>query len=168
MSDSFSTPVEAPITVAELIRASVTAHIEREATDNIGAASIGMEELIESLVQEVGEAAFINLLAELVLYQDEMARFVRNTFGIGVSQASVARKQNADLQSYYFHKVSQFCSYQLVFIDKSSCDKRIGTQRTGWSPVGTTPVQVTQFHRDQRHQILVAYTQDGVLLSRVY
>ncbi|KAH3912020.1 hypothetical protein HBH56_120590 [Parastagonospora nodorum] len=151
MSDSFSAPVEAPITVAELIRASVTARIEREATDNI-----------------VGEAAFINLLAEPGLYQDEMARFVRNTFGIGVSQASVARKQNADLQSYYFHKVSQFCSYQLVFIDKSSCDKRIGTQRTSWSPVGTTPVQVTQFHRNQRHQILAAYTQDGVLLSRVY
>ncbi|EAT78838.1 hypothetical protein SNOG_13814 [Parastagonospora nodorum SN15] len=129
MSDSFSAPVEAPITVAELIRASVTARIEREATDNIGTASIRMEELIESLV---------------------------------------ARKQNADLQSYYFHKVSQFCSYQLVFIDKSSCDKRIGTQRTSWSPVGTTPVQVTQFHRNQRHQILAAYTQDGVLLSRVY
>lgn len=29
-------------------------------------------------------------------------------------------------------------------------------------------MQVAKFHRDQRHQILPAYTQDGVLLSRVY
>jgi hypothetical protein len=65
MSDSFSAPVQAPITVAELIRASVTARTEREATDNIDAASIRMEELIESLVQELGEAAFINLARDL-------------------------------------------------------------------------------------------------------
>jgi transposase len=125
------------------------------------------------------------LLTEPGLYQDDMAHFVHNEFGIEVSQASVsralasiewskkttqqvAREQNADLQSYYFHKVSQFRSYQLVFIDESGCDKRIGTRRTGWSPIGTTPVQVTRFHRDRRHQILAAYTQDGVQLSRVY
>jgi hypothetical protein len=77
-----------------------------------------------------------------------MARFIHNEFGITVSQASVsrtlasikwskkitrqvAREQNADLQSYYFYKVSQFRSYQLVFIDESGCDKRIGTRRTG-------------------------------------
>jgi arginine repressor len=96
------------------------------------------------------------LLAEPGLYQDEMARFIYNEFGIEVSQASVSRalasikwskkttrqvaqEQNADSQSYYFHKVSQFRSYQLVFIDESGCDKRIGARRTGWSPIGTTP-----------------------------
>ncbi|KAH5617615.1 hypothetical protein HBI23_252380 [Parastagonospora nodorum] len=138
-----------------------------------------------SMTPHVLDALCKKLLAEPGLYQDEMARFVHNEFGIEVSQASVsralasiewskkttrqvAREQNADLQSYYFHKVSQFRSYQLVFIDESGCDKRIGTRRTGWSPIGTTPVQVTRFHRDRRHQILGAYTQDGVLLSRVY
>lgn len=35
-------------------------------------------------------------------------------------------------------------------------------------PLGTTPVQVSKSHRDQRYQILPAYTQDGVLLSRVF
>lgn len=29
-------------------------------------------------------------------------------------------------------------------------------------------MQVTQFHREYRYQILPAYTQDGILLSRVY
>lgn len=39
---------------------------------------------------------------------------------------------------------------------------------TGWSPRGTTPSQVTKFHRDQRYQILPAYAQDGIVLSCIY
>lgn len=53
-------------------------------------------------------------------------------------------------------------------MDESGCDKRIGLRRKGWSPLGTTPVQVSRFYRDQRYQILPAYAQDGVLLSRVF
>jgi hypothetical protein len=30
------------------------------------------------------------------------------------------------------------------------------------------PVQVSQFRRDQRYQILPTYTQDGIILSRVF
>jgi transposase len=30
------------------------------------------------------------------------------------------------------------------------------------------PVQVSKFHRDQRYQILPAYAQDGIVLSRVF
>jgi transposase len=101
-----------------------------------------------SITPYVLDALCKKLLAEPGLYQDEMARFVQKEFGIEVSQASVsralasikwskkttrqvAREQNADVQSYYIHKVSQFRSYQLVFIDESGCDKRIGTRRTG-------------------------------------
>jgi transposase len=53
-------------------------------------------------------------------------------------------------------------------VDESGCDKRIGFRKRGWSPRGTTPSQVTKFHRDQRYQILPAYAQDGIILSRVY
>jgi transposase len=53
-------------------------------------------------------------------------------------------------------------------VDESGCDKRIGFRRTGWSPLGTTPVQVSKFHRDQRYQILPAYAQDGIIFSRVF
>jgi transposase len=101
-----------------------------------------------SIAPHVLDALCKELLAEPGLYQDEMARFVQKEFGIEVLQASVsralasikwskkttrqvAREQNADLQSYYFHKLSQFRSYQLIFIDESGCDKRIGTRRTG-------------------------------------
>lgn len=30
------------------------------------------------------------------------------------------------------------------------------------------PVQISKFHRDQRYQILPAYAQDGIVLSRVF
>jgi hypothetical protein len=80
----------------------------------------------------------------------------------------VAKEQNADLRDLYLHKLSAFRSYHLVYIDESGCDKRIGFRRTGWSPLGVSPVQIAQFRRGQRYQILPAYSQDGVLLARVF
>ena len=59
-------------------------------------------------------------------------------------------------------------SYQLIFINKSGCDKRTGHRRYGWASVGITPIQVARFSREQRFQVLAAYTQNGVKLARVY
>jgi len=53
-------------------------------------------------------------------------------------------------------------------VDESGCDKRIGFRSTGWPPLSIAPIQVARFHRDRRYQILPAYTQEGVLLSRVF
>lgn len=53
-------------------------------------------------------------------------------------------------------------------MDESGCDKRVGFGRTGWSPLGTIPVQIARYQREQRYQILPAYTQDGILLARVF
>jgi hypothetical protein len=80
----------------------------------------------------------------------------------------IAAKQNADFRDFYLYNLTQFQSYHLVFIDESGCDKRIGFRRTGWSPHGVALVQVAQFHRDQRYQILPAYAQDAVLFSSVF
>jgi transposase len=119
------------------------------------------------------------------LCQDEMAVFLYDEFDIllstsGISRAlksigwskkvtrHVAQERNADLRDYYAHNLSEFCSYHFVYVDESGCDKRIGFRRTGWSPLGVTPIQVTRFHRDRRYQILPAYTQDGILLSRIF
>jgi hypothetical protein len=52
----------------------------------------------------------------------------------------VAQGRNADLRDFYMYKWSAFCSFQLVYVDESGCDKRAGFRRTGWSPLGTTPV----------------------------
>src|SRR6202021_2160860 len=75
---------------------------------------------------------------------------------------------NADLRDLNLYNTSHIRSWQYVFVDESGCDKRIGFRRTGWAPLGVTPTQVAQFQREQRYQILPAYTQDGIILARVF
>jgi hypothetical protein len=80
----------------------------------------------------------------------------------------VSKARSADLRDLYVHNTSNFLSFQYVFVDESGCDRRDGYRRTGWSPLGVTPVQVTRFSREKRYQILPAYTQDGIIFVRVY
>ena len=82
----------------------------------------------------------------------------------------IAKGRNADLRDLYMHNSwdSGFRSYHYVFVDESGCDKRSGFRRMGWSPLGVTPVQIARFQREQRYQILLAYTQDGIIFTRVY
>ena len=80
----------------------------------------------------------------------------------------VAAQRNPDLRDMYIYNLSELASYHLVYIDESGCDQRVGYRRTGWAPLGVTPVQIARFGRGQRYQILPAYTQDGILLSRVF
>jgi hypothetical protein len=116
---------------------------------------------------------------------DELTAFLREESGIEVSTSTMSRtlnaegwskrmirrkakEQNAVLRDKYLHELTAFASYHLVYIDESGCDRRVGFCRMGWSPVGTTPVQTERFHRGQRHHILPAYTQDGILLARIF
>ena len=80
----------------------------------------------------------------------------------------IAQQRDADLRDHYLHRISQYKSYQLVFVDESGCDGRAGYRRWGWSPKGSSPVQVTKFGRGKRWHILPAYAQDGIMLRRVY
>jgi transposase len=131
------------------------------------------------------EALCEHLLEKPTLYLDEMAVFLWDEFEMIVSTCSIgkalasiswtkkaarqkAKERNQDLRDEYIHDIFEFQSYQLVFVDESGCDKRVGFRRTGWSPLGVAPVQVSKFHRDRRYQILPAYSQDGILLSRIF
>ncbi|ODM18801.1 hypothetical protein SI65_05418 [Aspergillus cristatus] len=90
---------------------------------------------------------------------------------IGWSKKVVQQKvkeQNPDLRDEYSHNIAEFKSYHLVYVDESGCDKRIGFRCMGWSPHGIAPIQVSRFHRDQRYQILPTYSQDGIILSRIF
>jgi hypothetical protein len=106
------------------------------------------------------------LLEKPDMYQDEMVVFLWDefetlvtTFSVSRALASIgwskkaarriAQERNADLRDLYLHNLSAFRSYHLVHIDESGCDKRVGFRRTGWSPVGVTPVQIATLHRDQ-------------------
>lgn len=114
------------------------------------------------------------LLEKPDMYQDEMLVFLWDEFGTLVTTFSVSRvlasigwsmkavrriaqEGNADLRDLFLHNLSAFRSYHLVYIDESGCDKRVGFRRTGWLPVGVTPVQIATLHRDRRYQILPAY-----------
>ncbi len=89
------------------------------------------------------EALQEHLLERPELYHEEMAGFLRDEFGVAVSKHSIkralkaigwskkvvrriAQEQNADLRDFFFYNLAQLHSYQLVFIDESGCDKRIG------------------------------------------
>jgi transposase len=126
-----------------------------------------------------------HLIEKPDMFQDEMVIFLWDEFSILVTTSSISRalasigwskkiarrlakQRNADLRDYYFHRLSAFRSYHLVYVDESGCDKRIGLRRTGWSPLGVTPVQVCRYHRERRYQILPAYAQDGVILARIF
>lgn len=113
----------------------------------------------------------------------EMQSFLEEQHGIAVSERTIRRSlkgwskkvirrkakgQNVKLRNYYIHKLSAYHSHQLVYIDESGCDLRTGQRAKGWSPRGVTPVQVGQFRRGQRYQVLPAYSQDGIIYAQVF
>ena len=131
------------------------------------------------------EALKEHLLQFPGLYLDEMAAFLQETFGVRASISTISRaldsigwskkvarrvaaERNADLRDWYINYISSFRSYQLVYIDESGCDQRAGYRRTAWAPRGVTPVHHGRCHRGQRYQILPAYSQDGILLAKVF
>jgi transposase len=116
------------------------------------------------------------LLEKPEQYLDEMAVFLWDEFDVLVTTATIsrtlvsigwskktirrrAREQNPDLRDFYLYNLSAFRSYHLVYVDELGCDKRIGFRRTGWSPLGATSAQIA---------LLPAYTQDGILLTRLF
>ncbi|KAJ5142504.1 uncharacterized protein N7515_001291 [Penicillium bovifimosum] len=138
-----------------------------------------------SITPPMLEALCDHLLEKPGLYLEEMTIFLWDEFRMLASISSIrralvskgwskktaqqrAKEQNAELREIYLHNLSEFESYHLVYVDESGCDKRIGFRRTGWSPLGVAPRQVSQFHRDERYQILPAYAQDGILMTRVF
>jgi transposase len=125
------------------------------------------------------------LTKQSYLYRFEMADALLRKFGKKLSERSIGRtlrsigwprktihriaqQRDANLRDYYLHRISQCKSYQLVFINESSCDKRAGYHRWGWFLKRSSPVEITKFGYGKRWHILPAYAQDGILLRRVY
>jgi hypothetical protein len=113
----------------------------------------------------------VNTCLKARTYQDEMAVFLWDEFGalitafstgralasVGWSEKAarrIAKERNAELRDFYLCNLSSFRSYHLIYVDESGCNKRIWFRRTGWSPLGVMPVQIAQFQREQRYQIL--------------
>jgi hypothetical protein len=120
------------------------------------------------------EALCDHLLEKPNLYLSVMELFLLDKFDVSIPKSTISdalhhiwwsrktarqkdRKRNADLRDDYCHLISEFCLYHLVYVDESGCDKWIGFRRTGRSPLGIAPVQVSKFHCDQQYQILPAF-----------
>jgi hypothetical protein len=116
-----------------------------------------------------------------------MVSFISTEFNVDVSESTITRalkaqkwsrktirrvaiQRNSSLRDFYHYrlKLEDCRSYQLIFIDESGVDKRDGLRRKGWAPKGKTPKQKSRFQREQRFQILAAYTQRGIKLARVF
>jgi len=105
---------------------------------------------------------------ELNVSQDSIRRALKACHWSKKKNQRLARERDLDLRDACLHELSEYKSYQLVFVDESGCDTATGIRRTGWSPRGIAPVQTANFHREQRHQILPAYTQYGVLHAKIF
>ena len=131
------------------------------------------------------KALYDILIEQPYLYRYEMADFLYRRFRRRISERSVSRtllsidwtrttiyhitqQRDADLRDHYLYRISQYKSYELVFVDESGCDRRARHRRWGWSLKGSSLVQVTKFSRGKRWHILLVYTQDGIMLRRVY
>lgn len=142
----------------------------------------GRRRLITPYMEEILRDQLIDNSA---MFRCEIADFLYEKTGIEISPSSisrslhamgwsrkvarrVAKQRNYELRDLYLHRLSEFETNQLIFIDESGCDKKAGQRRWGWAPRGSAPVQINAFNRDQRFQILPAYTVEGVLLARVY
>lgn len=87
-----------------------------------------LEHLIEKPAQELDEMV-------LYLYDEFEQPVSRSTISRALSGAGWSRKttrriaqgQNADLRDYYSHMISEYPSFQYVYVDESGCDNRIGS-----------------------------------------
>lgn len=118
-------------------------------------------------------------------YLDELVVYLADEFDILVSESTICRElkragwskkknrqeaqqRDAGVRDSYIYNMSAIHPSRIVFVDESGCNMRDGFRRRGWSPSGVTPVQVARFRRGQRYHILPAYTQEGIILARVF
>jgi transposase len=166
------------------IRAVQRIRLKREASDTLTTirARVGRR---SSITPTMRKALRYILTERPDMYRDELIDFINKNFGKRVSERAIgqslrsmgwsrttirciAQQRDDDLRDFYLHTISNFESYHFVFVNESGCDRKAGYCRWGWSPKGTSPVQITRFGRGKRWHILPAYAQDGIVLRRVY
>jgi hypothetical protein len=104
---------------------------------------VGRRSCITSLMQK---ALCDVLIEQPYLYRCEMTDFLYCRFRKRILERSISRalrsigwtrtmihciaqQRDADLRDHYLHRISQYKSYQLVFVDESGCDGRAGYRR---------------------------------------
>lgn len=133
------------------------------------------------------DALYSRLAKDQSLTRREMASFLYDKYGEEVSVTSITRalkscqitcktmrhvalQQLPELRHFYQYmlKISGVKSRHCVFVDESGINPPDALRRKGWAKAGVTPVLTAKFQRENRVQILSAYTQKGIKLSRVF
>jgi len=100
------------------------------------------------IIPPMQKALCNKLIEQPYLYRYEMADFLYRRFRKRISDRligrilrligwtrttirRIAQQRDTDLRDYYLHRISQYKSDQLVFVDKSGCDGRAGYRRWG-------------------------------------
>ena len=96
-----------------------------------------------SIASPMKKAFFDTLTEQPYLYRCEMADFFYRRLRKRISERSIGRilrstgwtrttihriaqQRDADLRDHYLHRISQYKSYQLVFVDEPGCDEGLG------------------------------------------
>ena len=74
-----------------------------------------------------------------------------------------AAQRNSELRDDWIRKLAGYTANQLIFVDESAANERIGDRKYGWAPIGVTPVEYRSFQGSERWSILPAYTVDGFI-----
>ena len=117
----------------------------------------------------------------------EMVAWIWDTFGVDVSVTSitramqsqditwkimrrVAQQQKPELKHFYWRllHMAGVQAKHCVFIDESGINPPDTFRSKGWARKGVTPVQRERFQKENRVQILSAFTLKGIKLSRVF
>jgi transposase len=114
--------------------------------------------------------------------QDEIADFLQEIFHIRVTQSTISRvlkrimltrkefkasaaQQNDELRIEWVWELQQFTASQLVFVDESGGDGRIGDRQFGWSEEGSRAVVKRWLANRECISALPAYTTEGYIAA---
>jgi hypothetical protein len=80
----------------------------------------------------------------------------------------VARERDPEVRDACSYEPSECKSFQLIFVDESGCDRLASVRRTGWAARGMPAIQSANFHREQGHQVLPAYTRSSMTYTEIF
>jgi transposase len=129
------------------------------------------------------EQAIKHLLDQMPwYYQDEIASFLFDVFGIQVSQPTIsqvlrrikitrkrlkveAAQRNEELRTQWRDDLQQFTADQIVCVDESGSDDRTGDRQYGWADSGVRAKVRRWLAKRERVSVLPAYTIEGYIKS---
>jgi hypothetical protein len=72
------------------------------------------------------------------------------------------------LRDWWFYKLAEYRGFQLVFLDESGINKKLGDRDHGYSPKGRRIPQKVSPGRAENYSLLPAMSIDGYIACRLY